>query len=168
MSEQDRTERLADLQDGEEIIGASVMHEDRREVRGEFVGKFGGGLMVEDALGNRHVIEAGSARRANPTLVQSLREAADVLAKHPGIAAWIQTVQLGRHLTGDDAARIDDFADAFTAVVEHRIHGPKSSEPGSRWTSVTTRIGRVELKFQAMTVDYEKATGKKVDHGGAR
>jgi hypothetical protein len=144
---------------GEKIVGPSLMHEDRREVSGAFVRKFGGvkGFLVDLPNGGRDVIDATEARYLNPRMSDSLRDLADAIDKNARLTEWFSFTSFGRHLAGAEAAQLDEFAEMFGVQVESRVHGPASIEPGAQYTTVTADLGPIELRLQAHTADYEKA-----------
>ncbi len=62
------------------------------------------------------------------------------------------------HLSGDKAARLDDFASKFGVEVRHSVHGD-----GKRYSVVEVKVSSHEFRLQCRTEDYEAATGKTVD-----
>jgi len=95
-----------------------------------------------------------------------LRAMADLLDAHPELEQFPELFQgydnFGKHEFGDQAAQLDVFAEVFGATIEHRVHGPRASKPGARYSSVGTEIDGCHVFLQAYTEDYEKATGKTV------
>jgi hypothetical protein len=99
------------------------------------------------------------------TIADKLRALADFVEKHPALEQFPELFEaeyFGRHYFGDDAAKLDVFADAFGTTIEHRVHGPSAKEPGARYSFIWAQIDGLEFRPQAYTEDYEKATGKTV------
>lgn len=108
-------------------------------------------------------------------VAETLRKLADIVDQNAELERFPQlfgSYGFGRiyseHLVGDEAAQIDQFATAFSVDVIHRVHGEHAREPGARYSEVETSFDGVLFRFQARTEDYERATGKTVDDGGAR
>lgn len=145
---------------GEKIVGPSLLREDRCDVAGAYVrpfGKDGSALMIELDNGSRHVIDAAKARYQNPRMSDSLRELADRIDKNPRLAQWFSFEYFSQHMPGPEAIQLDEFAEMFGAQIKSSVHGPESSDPGARFSFVSTQLGPIELKLQAYTADYEKA-----------
>ncbi|MFI6302130.1 hypothetical protein ACIBCH_09680 [Amycolatopsis thailandensis] len=63
-----------------------------------------------------------------------------------------------QHLVGEQAGRLDGFAERFGATVKHRI----TNADGMRYSKVEVRMNGRLFVLQCRTEDYEAATGKTV------
>jgi hypothetical protein len=105
---------------------------------------------------------------------EKLRKLADILDNNPALEQFpalfgysIRTSNFAYHRVGDEAAELDQFAAAFGVEVTHRVHSETAEEPGARYSGVEASVDGVLFSLQCRTEDYEKATGKTVDNGGA-
>jgi hypothetical protein len=114
------------------------------------------------------------AQKTTERISEKLRALADLVDEHPALLQFPAlfgpryTQHFGQHLLGGEAEQIDDFAETFGVEVNHFVLGEASQEPGARYTEVETQIDGVQFRFQCRTEDYETATGKTVDNGGAQ
>jgi hypothetical protein len=69
----------------------------------------------------------------------------------------------GHHLFGDEATRLDVFAERFGVEIEHTVQGPNASNPGRRYSSAEVIVDVHRFRFQCRTEHYEAATRKTVD-----
>lgn len=100
-----------------------------------------------------------------PSLAASFRMLADLLEEQPVLEQWFRfSPGFAVHQFKDGAGRLDTFADMFGVTVQHQVHGANSGEPGARYSAVETAVGGINLRMQAHTEDYEKASGKTIDN----
>jgi hypothetical protein len=108
-----------------------------------------------------------SDAQSTERISEKLRKLADILDKNPALEQFpvlfgysIRTGNFSYHRVGDEAADLDQFADAFGVEVTHVVH--TTENPGARYSGVETCIDGVLFHLQAHTEDYEQATGKTV------
>lgn len=97
-----------------------------------------------------------------PTLADSYRRIADLLDNHPQISDWYTHPRaLGNHVTGEETAWLDQFAELFNVPIEH--DQTPNSQNGNFYSVVETCIEGIAVRLQCLSEDYEKATGKTIE-----
>jgi hypothetical protein len=130
---------MKDFKPGTKITGNSMMVdglEDPVEVTGEYIRPFGmndlKALLVEDAVGTRHVVDGNTARHAEPTAAMLLHQLAEHLDAHDDLDS------IGDVMPTRGRLRVQLYEDEGKSAIGAMLRWLKSSDAA---TARARRVG---------------------------